>query len=198
MVPARVRGRLSLGAPRYRGHDLHHRRGTPPDQGPAGGRGPALHGIHPQARGRVTSGLSTTAALLLVAVGAAAQVDTTARRDSIARPDTTARDTAPRYLPPFPEPILAGPLPRGVRYSFTPDSFVFANVQTLSDLLAHIPGVYVARGGIYGPAEIAVYGGWGAAGIDIYWEGVSYLPLGRDSQYLDLSRITPGPPPRVD
>ena len=146
----------------------------------------------------MTRGLSTTAALLLVAVGAAAQVDTTARRDSTARPDTTARDTAPRYLPPFPEPILAGPLPRGVRYSFTPDSFVFANVQTLSDLLAHVPGVYVARGGIYGTAEIAFYGGRGAAGLEIYWDGVPYLPLGRDSLYIDPARIPLAPLERVD
>lgn len=158
----------------------------------------------------MTRGLASTAALLLVAVAAAAQVDTTARRDTLggardstarrdttAR-DTTARDTATQYLPAFPEPILAGPLPRGVRYSFTPDSFVLSNVQTLADLLAHIPGVYVARGGIYGTAETVFYGGRGAAALEIYWDGVPYLPLGRDSLFIDPARISLAPVERVD
>ncbi len=151
----------------------------------------------------MTRGLASAAALLVVAAGAAAQVDSTARRDSTARDstarrDTTARDTTPRYLPTFPEPIVAGPLPRGVRYTFTADSFVLSNVQTLSDLLAHVPGVYVARGGIYGSAEPVLYGGRGAAGLEIYWDGVPYLPQGRDSVFLDPARISLAPLERVD
>ena len=119
----------------------------------------------------MTRGLVCAAALALTAAGAAAQVDSTARsdtthRDSTARRDTTVRDTTPKYLPIFPEPTPAGPLPRGSRYTFTADSFAFSSVQTLSDLLARIPGVYVARGGIYGTAEPVLYGGRGAAGID--------------------------------
>ena len=108
----------------------------------------------------MTRGLAGAAALLLVAAGAAAQVDSTVRRDTLRRDstaatpadttprDTTARDTLPRYLPTLPELTPAGPLPRGTRYTFNTDSLVLSNVQTLSDLLAHIPGVYVARGGI--------------------------------------------------
>jgi hypothetical protein len=120
----------------------------------------------------VTRGLASAAALLLVAAGAAAQVDSMARRDTVQRDsttrrdttarDTTARDTLPRYLPVFPEAIPIGPLPRGTRYTFNADSLVLSNVQTLSDLLAHIPGVYVARGGIYGAGEIVFYGGRGS------------------------------------
>ncbi|HXL54132.1 MAG TPA: hypothetical protein VN945_13455, partial [Gemmatimonadales bacterium] len=114
----------------------------------------------------MTRGLTGAAALLLVAAGAAAQVDSTARRDTLRRDstaatpadttprDTTARDTLPRYLPVLPQAVPAGPLPRGTRYTFNADSLVLSNVQTLSDLLAHIPGVYVARGGIYGAGEI--------------------------------------------
>src|SRR5437867_2755844 len=189
LVPARVRGRLPLGAPRHRGHGLHRRRGPPPGQGPDGSRGPALHRIHSQARGRVTRGLRG-AAVLLAPVGAggggaapaAAQVDTTAR-DTTARKDTTARDTTPAYPPVFAEPTPAGPLPRGTRYRFTADSFALSNIQTLSDLLDHIPGVYVARGGFYGQAEIVFYGARGAAGLEIYWDGVPYLPIGRDSVF---------------
>src|SRR5438093_474956 len=200
VVPARIRGGVSLGAPRHRRHRVHRRRGAAPGQRPDGGRRPALHRVHSQARGGVTRGLSSTAALLLVAVGAAAQVDSTARRDTLARDstaptpkDTTTRDTLPHYLPVFPQAIPAGPLPRGTRYTFNADSLIFSNVQTLSDLLAHIPGVYVARGGIYGAGEIVMYGGRGAAGLEIYWDGVPYLPLGRDSVVLDPARISLAP-----
>src|SRR5436853_80193 len=83
-----------------------------------------------------------------------ARRDTTARRDSIARPDTT-----PAYLPAFAAARPEGPTPRGTRYSFSADSFALSNAQTLADLLGHVPGVYVARGGIYGQAEIVLYGG---------------------------------------
>jgi hypothetical protein len=151
----------------------------------------------------VTRSLTCAAALALAAAGAAAQVDSTARsdtthRDSTARRDTTVRDTTPAYLPVFPEPTPAGPLPRGTRYSFTPDSFALSSVQTLSDLLGRIPGVYVARGGIYGSAETVLYGGRGAAGLEIYWDGVPYVPLGRDSVFLDPARISLAPLERVD
>jgi len=158
----------------------------------------------------VTRGLAGAAALLLVAAGAAAQVDSMARRDTLGRDstaraprdttarDTTARDTLPRYLPVSPQTIPAGPLPRGTRYSFNVDSLVLSNVQTLSDLLAHIPGVYIARGGIYGAGEIVMYGGRGAAGLEVYWDGVPYVPLGRDSVFLDPARISLAPLERID
>ena len=156
----------------------------------------------------MTRSLGCAAVLLSLAGAAAAQVDTTARRDTTAR-DSTARDstarrdstrvdTVPHYLPVFPQPIPPGPAPRGTRYSFTADSFALSNVQTLSDLLAHIPGVYVARGGIYGAAEPVLYGGRGPAGLELYWDGVPYLPLGRDSLYLDPARISLAPLERVD
>ena len=156
----------------------------------------------------MTRGLGCAAVLLSLATAAAAQVDTTARRDttvrdstardSTARRDSTRADTVPRYLPVFPAPLPAGPAPRGTRYSFTADSFALSNIQTLSDLLAHIPGVYVARGGIYGAAEPVLYGGRGPAGLELYWDGVRYLPLGRDSLYLDPARIALAPLERVD
>lgn len=154
------------------------------------------------------------AALLVLAGGAgipqparaqrdsSARADTTRRdstaRDSTARKDTTARDTTPAYLPVFAASVPAGPLPRGTRFSFTADSFAFSNIQTLSDLLSHIPGVYVARGGIYGQAEIGLYGGRGASGLEVYWDGVPYLPLGRDSVWLDPARIPLAPLERVE
>ena len=157
----------------------------------------------------MTRGLGCAAVLLSLAAAAAAQVDTTAQRDTTARRDTTVRDSTARrdsaaadtlahYLAVFPAQIPPGPAPRGTRYSFTADSFALSNIQTLSDLLAHIPGVYVARGGIYGAAEPVQYGGRGPAGLELYWDGVPYIPLGRDSLYLDPARISLAPLERVD
>jgi TonB-dependent Receptor Plug Domain len=128
---------------------------------------------------------------------AAGQADTAAARDTTRR-DTTRADTATRLLPRVPAAIAPGPLPAGSRYTFTADSFVFTAARTLSDLLAHIPGVYVARGGSYGQAEPVLYGGRGPASLEVYWDGVPYLPLGRDSVYLDPARIPLAPLERVD
>ncbi len=139
--------------------------------------------------------------LALLPAALSAQADTTGRgtsaRDTSAR-DTTARDTIPALLPTFAPAIVPGPLPRGTRYTFTLDSILFSNARTLSDLLVHIPGVYIARGGWYGEPEIALYGGRGPASLEIYWDGVPMMPLGRDSIYLDPARIPLGPLERVD
>ncbi len=149
---------------------------------------------------------------IALAAGAplAAQQDSAARRpvtpavqdttqcDSTARKDTTGRDTLAVLVPRFPAPIPAGPLPIGARWTFTADSFLFSNVRTLADLLAHVPGVYVARGGFYGQAEIVLYAGRGPLSLEIYWDGVPYLPLGRDSVYVDPARISLAPLERVD
>ena len=104
----------------------------------------------------------------------------------------------PALLPTFEPPILPGPFPQGARYTFTLDSVLLSSARSLSDLLAHIPGVYVARGGWYGEPEIVLYGGRGPASLELYWDGVPMLPLGRDSVYLDPARIPLGPIERVD
>jgi hypothetical protein len=136
------------------------------------------------------------AVLLAAARGAAAQLDTTGRAPP--GPDSTARDTVTRYLPVHPIAAPSGPAPRGSRYTFTQDSMAFSDTKTLSDLLAHIPGVYVARGGLYGQAEGVLFGGRGPAALEVYWDGVPYLPLGRDSVYLDPARIPLAPLERVE
>ena len=109
-----------------------------------------------------------------VAVGAAAQVDSTVH-DSTARRDTVpTKDTVTALLPVLPLPIAPGPRPPGSRYTFTSDSLLFGNARTLSDLLDHIPGVYVARGGWTGQAEPVLFGGRGAGmpALEVYWDGV--------------------------
>jgi len=143
------------------------------------------------------AGAAFLALALFGAAAAAAQVDTT-RRDTTAAPDTAARDTTAALLPTFAPPIAPGPLPKGARYIFTADSLLFSNARTLSDLLGHIPGVYIARGGWFGQAEIVLYGGRGPAALEVYWDGFPYLPLGRDSVYLDPARIPLAPLERVD
>ena len=135
--------------------------------------------------------------LALLPAALAAQVDST-RRDTTARDTTAARDTTTALLPTFAPAIMPGPLPRGTRYTFTSDSILLSSARTLSDLLAHIPGVYVARGGWFGEPEIVLYGGRGPASLEIYWDGMPLLPLGRDSVYLDPARIPLGPIERVD
>jgi TonB-dependent Receptor Plug Domain len=137
-----------------------------------------------------------------LASGAAAQADTT-RRDTTAvhdstQRDTTRRDTTPVLMPTFAAAIAPGPLPLGARYAFTRDSMLFTNARTLSDLLSHVPGVYVVRGGWYGQAEIVLFGGRGPAALEIYWDGVPYAPIGRDSIYIDPARIPLAPLERVD
>jgi TonB-dependent Receptor Plug Domain len=139
----------------------------------------------------VTRAVLVAAAVLAVAHRAAAQGDTLVR-------DTTRADTVAAVLAAPPARVPPGPLPRGTRYVFTADSFAFSNTKTLSDVLARVPGVYVARGGLYGQAEAVLYGGRGPAALEVYWDGVRYLPVGRDSVYLDPARIPLAPLERVE
>lgn len=148
----------------------------------------------------IRAGLLAAVLAGTVAAGAAAQVDSTAR-DTTARRDTVPpHDTTTALLPALPIAIAPGPLPAGMRYTFTTDSLLFTNARTLSDLLVHIPGVYVARGGWFGQAEPVLFGGHGAgsAAIEVYWDGVPYLSIGRDSLALDPARIPLAPLERID
>ncbi|PYO73715.1 MAG: hypothetical protein DMD64_06220 [Gemmatimonadetes bacterium] len=159
-----------------------------------------MHRVSAQTRRRLIRAGCVCLALLPGVLRA--QADTTARRTTTARDttarDTTARDTSAALLPVFGPAIASGPLPKHTRYTFTSDSLLLSGARTLSDLLIHIPGVYIARGGWYGQAEIALYGGRGPASLEVYWDGVPMAPLGRDSIYLDPARIPLGPVERVD
>lgn len=140
--------------------------------------------------------------LLLAAVlgarDAAAQADTTARDTTRVPGDTLPADTVAVVRPVVPAALPAGPLPPGTRYTFTADSVLLSGGYTLSDLLLRIPGVYVARGGFYGQAEPVLLAGRGALALEVFWDGVPYLPLGRDSIFLDPARIPLAPLERID
>jgi hypothetical protein len=147
--------------------------------------------------------LLVAGALLASGRVATAQVDSgppprPADSTAVLQADTTPPDTLEHFLPVFAATIGPGPLPRGVRWRFNTDSLVLSNITTLSDLLGHIPGVYIARGGWFGAPEIAIYGGHGPIALEVYWDGVPYLPLGRDSVWLDPARIPLAPVETVD
>lgn len=119
-------------------------------------------------------------------------------------PDTTARDTlAPAdtarvWTATFPAATVPGPLPWGSRHIFDADSLRLSGARTLADLLVRVPGVFVARGGYYGQAEPAFAMGRGGAAIEVYWDGMPWIPLGRDSVFLDLARVPLAPLERVE
>lgn len=124
-------------------------------------------------------------------------------QDTIPRIDTTAalrpptrRDSIPGWpynargvVPTANAEVPPGPLPPGSRYRFSRDSIPWSTAQTLADLLSAIPGVYVARAGFLGLPEYVAYAGRGAAGLEVYWDGVPLEPLGSDSIHTDPGRI---------
>lgn len=136
-----------------------------------------------------------------------AQDSTGAARVDTTQHDTTQRDTTPPAPPKAPSPLAslapapevpAGPLPAGTRYVFTRDSLLWSGGYTLADLLARIPGAYVARAGFLELPEPVIYGARGQDGIHIYWDGVEMIPLGPDSLAIDPGRISLVPLDRVE
>jgi hypothetical protein len=111
----------------------------------------------------------------------AAPVDTTLAQDSLVVPAGVRGIVVPvseLETPP-------GPLPRGSRYSFTRDSILWSGGLTLSDLLAEIPGAYVLRAGFVGQPEYVQYGSRGGAALEVFWDGMPWVPLGGDTAFVD-------------
>jgi hypothetical protein len=131
--------------------------------------------------------LATTIPQQLSAATAALQ------RADTARPKPAAGSAWP-YLergivPMIPPQVPQGPIPPGSRYTFTRDSILWSGAQTLADLLAAIPGVYVVRAGFLGLPEYIAYAGRGAAAVELYLDGLPIHPLGPDSVHLDAGSI---------
>lgn len=137
--------------------------------------------------GRVRLLVALTVALPPVSTVSIAAQDTTQIQAAEPR-DTTPTPASP-VLPIKEVEVPTGPLPPGSRYVFTRDSILWSDAATLSDLLARIPGVYVARAGFVGLPEYTVYAGRGGQGIEVYWDGVQMEPLGTDTLAIDPARI---------
>lgn len=136
-------------------------------------------------------------ALVLALVGLApavlaAQQDTTGgQRDPTARSDTVhAEPVAPAVQLPIADPdVPSSPLVTGTRITLTRDSLLWTSAVTLGDVLAAIPGVYVARTGFWGQPEYVQYGGRGAPALEVFWDGMPYEPLGVDSVAVDAAEV---------
>lgn len=111
-----------------------------------------------------------------------------------AEPDTVTEGPLSVFQPDYISSpgfeVPEGPLAPGTRRVFTRDSLIWDGAATLADLLAEIPGVYVARAGFLGQPEYVVYGGRGATSLEIYWDGHELEPLGGDTVYLDPGAIS--------
>ncbi|HXY20366.1 MAG TPA: hypothetical protein VEH83_10265 [Gemmatimonadales bacterium] len=124
--------------------------------------------------------------------------DTTgrARADTTPVPDSLRPDSFLPQLPRLGAP--PGPLPKAGRIVFDHDALWFSGALSLGELLAKIPGVFLARAGWFGRPEVLHYAGQGAASVELFWDGFAMDPLGRDSAGFDLSQISLGLLQRVE
>lgn len=145
----------------------------------------------------MTHRLLTAAFLLAAGISPLdAQVADTTRADSLAR-DTTdytgqflkAQQDARRLIP-VPPRIGAGTLlPAGTRVVFGPDSILWHNAETVSDVLTKVPGVFLLRGGWAGRPELPAYQAHGASSVEYVMDGIPYEPMGQDSLMVDPSLL---------
>ena len=141
------------------------------------------------ARGPLTIAASLTAFVVTAVESTMVQDTTSARFDATSQAALLAVPR-PQVVPMTTAEAPEGPLATGTRYRFTRNSMAWSSAFTLADLLTSIPGVYVARGGFFGQPEYVMYGGRGAAAIELYWDGMPLYPLGGDSVYQDLGRFS--------
>jgi hypothetical protein len=151
--------------------------------------------------GRVVAVAAVILVILPIFARAAAAQDTTgvradsaravAPQDSLAAPDSAAAREAPAPLVlPTPQPeVPVGPLPPYTRYVFTRDSILWSSAETLGELLAEIPGVYLTRSGFLGEPTYVQYGGRGGSALKVFWDGMEWEPLGNDTLFAEPSQI---------
>jgi hypothetical protein len=82
--------------------------------------------------------------------------------------------------------------PAGSRTVFTRDSIDWATAQSVAELLARIPGVYLERAGWIGSAVLPNYMAHGAASVTYELDGVPQVAIGPDSLAWDPSTIPLG------
>jgi len=141
---------------------------------------------------RVAHHLAAVIAFGVIASGLSAQIPDSLPRDSVPQDtvDQTARFLEARALEAedvgvFPLVGSEGVRSPGSRIVFTRDSIDWANAQTLGDLLAQVPGVFLWRGGWIGRPELPNYQARGAASVEYFLDGLPFLPVGQDSLSVD-------------
>ena len=105
-------------------------------------------------------------------------VDNTARYLQALEQEEVRVPVLPALAPPGPRPALT-------RLVFTRDSIEWLSGATVGDLLAHVPGVYVWRGGYTGRPEPVSFQGRGGTSAEYYLDGVPYVAAGVDSVAVD-------------
>ncbi|MGE5092134.1 MAG: TonB-dependent receptor [Bacillota bacterium] len=116
--------------------------------------------------------------------------------DSAQRPPTRPSDNPDdRYtalqqrvnvqLPILPRLAEGAPEPGFARIVFDRDSIEWVNAETVGDLLARVPGVFIWRGGRRGTPEVANYQARGATSVQYVLDGMPYVPAGPDSVSVD-------------
>lgn len=110
-----------------------------------------------------------------------------ALRDSVTRDYIRLQDRVTTRVPVAPRLGGDGPLPAGGRLLFTRDSLNWLDAETVGDLLRHVPGAYVWRGGWLGRAEYGNFRGRGAASVEYTLDGVPFVAAGIDSVGVDGS-----------
>jgi len=142
---------------------------------------------------RVVAVAAVLLATLPVSARVAAAQDTLqVRPDTAEAPalqDSVAEPALPIVLPTPPGNVPIGPLPPHTRYVFTRDSVLWSSHQTLGELLAEIPGVYLTRSGFLGEPTYAQYGGRGGSGLTVYWDGMEWQALGNDTLFAEPGQI---------
>ena len=137
--------------------------------------------------------------LLVTSAPAAAQVPDSVPRDS-AQAEQDTVDLTARYLealaraklrtPVVPHLIDDGPRPPTSLLVFDRQALEWATAETLGDLLTHVPGVYLWRGGWIGRPEYAAYQGRGATSVEYYLDGLPLTPVGQDSVAVDPATLS--------
>ncbi|MBA3659025.1 MAG: TonB-dependent receptor plug domain-containing protein [Gemmatimonadales bacterium] len=118
-------------------------------------------------------------------------VDDTIPADSVRdTTDYTARFLQERERATVRTPVLprlseSGPHVPSSRIVFTRDSIEWGNAVTVGDLLQHVPGVYLWRGGWFGRPEPVSYQGRGTSSAEYLVDGIPWVAAGADSLSVD-------------
>lgn len=129
------------------------------------------------------------------------RVDSLAKRpDTLSTTDQLLKASALGRIQLQPLPLIGASslYPSGTRVIFTRDSIDWIPAETVGDLLATVPGVYVQRGGGFGRPEMPTYRGRGAGSVQFEVDGVPYVPVGHDTLAVDPSFFSLGLLDRVE